>query len=110
MFIAESVSEKEIKIGEYLAKLQARTWLTRALSSSFSSVLARRTKFSQGTVATYARSGGIFNKQFTENFLRNLLCKDLENRLRFDRIMAMKLWPHSFGPPYTIECPHGSRI
>ena len=28
-------------IGEYLAKLQARRWLSRALSSSFSSVVAR---------------------------------------------------------------------
>jgi len=29
---------KKIEIGEYLAKLQARTWLTRALSSSFLAV------------------------------------------------------------------------
>ena len=28
-----SLSEKKIKIGEYLAKLQPRTWLSRALSS-----------------------------------------------------------------------------
>ena len=35
---------KKIKIGEYLAKLPTKTWLSRALSSSFSSVLARRTK------------------------------------------------------------------
>jgi len=33
---------KQFKIGEHLAKLQARAWLSRALSSSFSSVLARR--------------------------------------------------------------------
>ena len=33
-----------IKIGENLAKLRARTWLFRALSLSFSSVVARRTK------------------------------------------------------------------
>ena len=31
---------KMFKIGEYLAKLQARTWLSWALSLSFSSVLA----------------------------------------------------------------------
>jgi len=31
MFIAESVNEKKIKIGKCLAKLQARTWLARAL-------------------------------------------------------------------------------
>ena len=39
-----SLTVKKIKIGEYLAKLQARTWLFRALSSSFSSALAKRTK------------------------------------------------------------------
>jgi len=37
-----SLPVKNFLIGEYLAKLQARTWLSRALSSSFSSVLARR--------------------------------------------------------------------
>ena len=36
-----SLRVKKIKIGEYLAKLQAKTWLSRALSSSFISVLAR---------------------------------------------------------------------
>ena len=35
-----SVIENSFKIGEYLAKLQARTWLSRA-PSSFSSVVAR---------------------------------------------------------------------
>jgi len=34
-----SLSVKNFKIGEYLAKLQARTWLSHALSSSFRSVL-----------------------------------------------------------------------
>jgi len=32
---------KKIKIGEHLAKLRTRTWLCRALSPSFSSVLAK---------------------------------------------------------------------
>ena len=41
-FTAESVSEF-FYISEYLAKLQARTSSFRALSSSFSSVVARRT-------------------------------------------------------------------
>ena len=36
---------KKINIGEYLAKLQARTWLFRALSPSYSGDLANRTKF-----------------------------------------------------------------
>jgi len=35
---------KMLKIDEYLAKLQARRWLPRALFSSFSSVVAKRTK------------------------------------------------------------------
>jgi len=38
------VSEKKIKIGEYPAKLQARTRLSRALSSSFSSMLKKARK------------------------------------------------------------------
>jgi len=42
MFIDESVSEEKLKIGEHLAKLQARTRSFRALSPSFSSVLAKR--------------------------------------------------------------------
>jgi len=33
-----SWSVKKFLIGEYLAKIQARIWLSRALSSSFSSV------------------------------------------------------------------------
>ena len=37
-----SLRVKKIEIGNYLAKLQAKTWLSRALSSSFISVLARR--------------------------------------------------------------------
>jgi len=37
-----SLRVKKIEIGKYLAKLQAKTWLSRALSSSFISVLARR--------------------------------------------------------------------
>ena len=42
--LLQSLKVKKIKIREYLAKLQARTWLSRALSSSFSIVLARRAK------------------------------------------------------------------
>jgi len=37
-------AKKYYKIGEYLAKLDALTWLSRALSSSCSRVLARRAK------------------------------------------------------------------
>ena len=38
-----SLSVKKFLIGEYLAKLQARTWLFHALSPAFSSVLTKRT-------------------------------------------------------------------
>jgi len=40
--------------GKYLAKLQARTWLSRALSPSFSRVLARRTEFLFVSFAKYS--------------------------------------------------------
>jgi len=46
--------------------------------------------------------GGIFNNVFTANLPRKLPLKKIENRLRFDRIMAMSLWPHFFGPPCTF--------
>jgi len=46
----------------------------------------------QGTVATYARWGGIFDIHLTTNLPKNLLVIFL-NRLRFDRIMVMSLWP-----------------
>ena len=52
---------------------------------------------SQGSVATCARCGGIFNFHFTTNLSRNLPVRFF-NRLRFDRIMVTSLWPHFFGP------------
>jgi len=50
---------------------------------------------SQGSVATYARYGGIFNIYLTTNLRRNLPVKFF-NRLRFDRIMVMSQWTHFF--------------
>jgi len=47
------------------------------------------TNVSQGSVATYARCGGILNIHLTTNLPRNLLVKKNFNRLRSDRIMAM---------------------
>jgi len=59
---------------------------------------------SQGSVATYARCGWIFNNRFTENVPRNLPVKKMcVNRLRFDRIMATSLWPYFVGPPCTCR-------
>jgi len=45
----------------------------------------------QGSVATYARGGGIFHMHLTANFPRNLPVKKIVNRLRFDKIMVMSL-------------------
>jgi len=42
---------------------------------------------SQGSAATYARCGGIFNAHLTANLPRNLLAKKIVNRLRFERIL-----------------------
>jgi len=53
---------------------------------------------SQGSVATYARCGGIFYIHLTATLLRKLPVKKIVNRLRFDRIMVMSLWP-CFGAP-----------
>ena len=55
-------------------------------------------------MATYARSGGIYSDLFIANLRANLPVK-MENRLRFDRIMAMSLWSyflvhHAFSKTY----------
>jgi len=47
------------------------------------------------SLETCAKNGGIFNNQFTANLPSNLPVKfNYVNRLRFDRTMAMSLWPH----------------
>ena len=53
------------------------------------------TNVSQGSVATYARCGGIFNIHLTANLLRNLPARTFFNRSTFYRIMvtAPLLWP-----------------
>ena len=81
--VVKSVCEKLFKIGEYLAKLQAGTWLSSARSSSSSSVVARHTKC-----------------KFT--FFKYLPVKKIENRLRFDRIVAMSLGPRFLA--YPVRC------
>ena len=58
---------------------------------------------SQGSVATYARCGCIFYTHITINLPRNLLVKFFD-RLGFDRIMVMSLWPtFSAYPVYCDE-------
>jgi len=60
---------------------------------------------SQGSLATYARCGGIFNIRFTANLPWNLSVKKIVNRLRFDRIMVMSLWPR-FWPTLYVQIRH----
>jgi len=58
---------------------------------------------SQGTVATCARCGGIFNIRLTANLPRNLQVKKFVNRLRFGRIIVMSLWLRFLANPvYAI--------
>ena len=55
---------------------------------------------SQGSVATYARCGGIFNMHFGCKFTKEASSeKKFLNRLRFDRIMVMSLWPRFLAHP-----------
>jgi len=55
---------------------------------------------SQGSVATYAMYGGIFNTlQIYQGIFQ---WKKFLNRLRFDIIMVMSLWPRIFGPPCRL--------
>jgi len=58
---------------------------------------------SRGSVATYARNGGIFNNELTPNFPGNLPLKKVESRLRVDRIMATSLWPHFYWPTLYVD-------
>jgi len=44
---------------------------------------------SQGSAATHMRCGGVFNKYFPANLLKNLTVKKCENLFRINRITAM---------------------
>ena len=58
----------------------------------------------QGSVATYyTRCGGIFNIHLTANLLRNLPAKKIINRLRFDKIVIMSLWPRFLTYPVGLH-------
>jgi len=48
---------------------------------------------SQGSVATYARCGGIIGIHLTANLPRNRQVKKCLNQLRTDKIMVMSVWP-----------------
>ena len=66
-------------------------------------IVNRLTNVSQGSVETYARSGGVFNKYSTTNLPRNLAVTKIENRLRFDRVMVMSLWPYFLAHPICLN-------
>ena len=53
---------------------------------------------SQGSVATYTRCGGIFNIHLTANLPQNFPV-NFFNRLRFDQIMVVSLWPAFLAHP-----------
>jgi len=93
------VSESNFKIGEYLAKLQARTCMSRALSSSFSSLLARRTTLLVITLPLIftdlkKNQSHIRNKPFLILLLKTP--PHLEYAATLHRIMAMSLWLRLF--------------
>jgi len=57
---------------------------------------------SQGSLATYARCDGIFNIHLIANLRRTLSVKFCKNRLRFDRIVIMSLWPTFLAHPVHV--------
>jgi len=63
------------------------------------------TNVSQGSVATYARCGEIFNIRLSANLPGNLPVKKFINRLRIDRIMVMSLWSRFLAHPVYKERP-----
>jgi len=65
---------------------------------------------SAGSVATYAKYGWIFTDNFIANLPSNLPVKKCENGLRFDRIVAVSLWPHLFVPGDVTLVKYGTVI
>ena len=57
---------------------------------------------SQGSVAIYARCGGIFDIHLTANLPGNLPAKNFLNRLKIDRIMVISLWPRFWPTLYVV--------
>ena len=58
---------------------------------------------SQGSVVTYARCGGILNMHLTANLSKNLPVKKFLNRLTFERIMIMSVWPRFLAHPVHMR-------
>jgi len=53
----------------------------------------------------------MFNIHLITNLPRNLPLRNFWNRLRFNRVMVMSLWPTFFGPPclHMPQCAHADR-
>jgi len=86
-----SLSVKKFKISEYLAKLKARTWLSRALcflALMFHKVVWQHMQSLVGSLTT----------TLLQIYYRICQWKKTENRLGFDRIMTANLLPRFFGP------------
>ena len=105
---------------EYLAKLQAKPWLFRALCACGNQTAKKTQKMhktttfllvtsptrlfsdvnvSQCNMATYARSGWIFNNQLTTNLPRNLPVKKTWKSVMFWQNYGHEFVPSVFGPP-----------
>jgi len=54
--------------------------------------------FSQGSVATYARNGGIFSNQLTANLPRNLSVKKLCKSVKIRQSCGLEFVASLFGP------------
>jgi len=61
-----------------------------------------RFSFFYCSVATCARCGGILITALLQIYRRIFQWKNVENRLRFDRIVATSLWSHLFGAPCML--------
>ena len=58
---------------------------------------------SQVGVAKYARCGRIFITISLQIYQGIFLCINFENRLKFDRITAVSLWPHFMAHPVDVK-------
>jgi len=56
----------------------------------------------QGSVAAHLRCGGVVNIQITKGLLLSLSVNFSLNRLIFDRIMVLSLWPRFLAHPVCV--------
>jgi len=97
-FSPDRLSNKPVLIRSLTAPPHLKYIATLPYNLSWNCLLSD-INVSQGSVATYARCGVIFSNHFSANSSEESLCEKIANRLRFDRIMAMRLWPHFLAHP-----------